>query len=277
MGMEEKLFVSNGRSKEEDISFCRDMSYEKVDNRVFIRGVAKGKKFEHVNFNYCIFDVCYFRKCVFTHCNFIGCRFVGCSFNGSNFIDCDLRYAVFERTQVDVSSLAESAPNEENLRAKFFRSLRVNYQQQGDTASVNFVIRQELIATKKHLFKSWRSPEEYYRSKYKSLSRAGKFVEWSCFVILDLIWGNGESLKKLMLTVFYFFIFIVLYLISISPGEFTLNMLGEVIKKTPLVFLGIKNISDDHNNDGVFAIIYFVRLVIFGLFMSLLVKKISRR
>ncbi|MGQ5734885.1 pentapeptide repeat-containing protein [Serratia sp. IR-2025] len=275
--MEEKLFVPNGRSKEEDISFCRDMSYEEVDNRLFIRGVAKGKKFEHVNFNYCIFDVCYFRKCVFTHCNFIGCRFVGCSFNGSNFIDCDLRYAVFERTQVDVSSLSESAPNEENLRAKFFRSLRVNYQQQGDTASVNFVIRQELMATRKHLLKSWFAPEEYYRSKYKSLSRAGKFVEWSWFVILDWIWGNGESLKKLIFTVLCVFIFIVLYLISISPGEFTLNMLAEAIKKTPLVFLGIKNISDDHHNDGVFAIIYFVRLVIFGLFMSLLVKKISRR
>lgn len=275
MGKEEKLFVSNGRTKEEDVSFCRNMNYEEIDNRIFIRGVAKGKKFEHVNFNFCIFDTCYFRNCVFTHCNFIGCRFVGTSFNGSKFIGCDLRYAVFERTQVDVNSLIESAPDEENLRAKFFRSLRVNYQQQGDTESVNFVIRQELKATRRHLSKAWRSEEEYYRDKYKSLNRAKKFVEWSSFVILDWIWGNGESLKRLIFTVLFIFICILLYLISNAPGEFTAKMLGEMVKKTPLVFLGIQKIADD--NDGVFALIYFIRLVVFGLFMSLLVKKISRR
>lgn len=275
MGMEEKLFVSNGRTKEEDVSFCRNMNYEEVDNRVFIRGVAKGKKFEHVNFNYCIFDVCYFRNCVFTHCNFVGCRFTGTSFNGSKFICCDFRYAVFERTQVDVNSLVESAPDEENLRAKFFRSLRVNYQQQGDTESVNFVIRQELKATRKHLSKSWRSEEEYYRKKYQSLNRIGKFFEWLSFVILDWIWGNGESLKRLLLTVFIIFSCILFYLMSTASGDLTLKIFCENLKQTPLVFLGTKSIAGD--NDGVFALIYFIRLVVFGLFMSLLVKKISRR
>lgn len=275
MGMEERLFISNGRTKEEDVSFCRNMSYEQVDNRVFIRGVAKGKKFEHVSFNYCIFDVCYFRNCVFTHCEFVGCRFIGTSFNGSKFICCDLRYAIFERTQVDVNSLTESAPNEENLRAKFFRNLRVNYQQQGDTESVNFVIRQELMATRNHLSKAWRSEEEYYRNKYQSLSRVGKFFEWLLFVILDWIWGNGESLKRLLLTVLIIFACILWYLTLNVSGDVTLKIFFEKAKETPLVFFGIQKITGD--NDGVFALIYFIRLVVFGLFMSLLVKKISRR
>jgi hypothetical protein len=81
--------------------------------------------------------------------------------------------------------------------------LRTNYQQLGDAKSANKAMKIELDATEAHLLKAWRSPESYYRKKYRGWRRLGSFLEWFEFKILDFVWGNGERPLRLCLSVFF--------------------------------------------------------------------------
>lgn len=274
MGIEDQLFTHNGKKREEDVLFIRNMNCEIMEERIFIRATARKVNFSHVKFNQCIFDNCYFRNCVFDSCEFIGCKFLSTNFNGSNFVGCDFMYSIFERSLIEIDSLKCSLPSEENLRAKLLRSLRVNYQQQGDVNSANQVINLELKASKEHLFKSWFSNEVYYRNKYKELDRAKKFIEWLSFIFFDFVWGNGESVYKLCRTVIIIFLIISLH-DAIPIQDKKPSEVIELILNSPAIFFGIHPALGFSELNQ--TIIYFIRLVVFGLFMSILIKRISRR
>jgi len=275
MGKSDVLFRDSGKIKKEDLEFIRKMDGEEIENIVFVRAVARRIKFTRVSFKFCIFDSCYFRDCVFDSCDFTGCKFSSSNLNGSTFIDCKLHYAVFERTILELSTLADSLPKEENLRAKVLRSLRTNFQQQGDASEVNKSIYLELEATKIHLKKSWYSSDEYYRTKYPGFKKLGKFGEWAVFSLLDFIWGNGESAAKLLRTVLVILFLISLWEIYKLPNANNILPVASCFLNSPSIFFGVANGSG--YDDWATTLILFLRLVIFGLFMSILIKKISRR
>ena len=164
-----------------DKKFDGDVSNQRFSNQLFMRLIAKEKRFTNVNFTQSIFDSCYIRKCVFDSCNFTGCRFIGSNLGGSVFLGCTFDYATFERTAIDNDILSGGCPGHENLKMRFARSLRMNYQQLGDAKSVNKAITVELQATEAHLHKAWRSPESYYRNKYSGYKRIQVFSEWTAF------------------------------------------------------------------------------------------------
>jgi len=277
MGIEDILFKENNNKKIEDKQFIRDMNCEIFENKILVRATAKQLSFSHVKFNYCIFEHCYFRQCVFDSCEFIGCKFISSNFYGSNFVGCNFIYSTFEKTLVELDSLMGSLPPEENLRAKLLRSLRVNFQQQGDVNSVNRVIRLELKAAKEHLLKSWVSNKIYYRGKYKEWDRFKKFIEWTTFQLLDLIWGNGESVYKLCRTVLLILSIISIHEIYYLKNSDSTSDIIQAILNSPSIFFGIHNTTTTNFGEITLTIIYFIRLVIFGLFMSILIKRISRR
>ena len=128
-------------------------------NQLFVRLVAKKKRFTKVDFTYSIFDGCNMRDCVFDSCNFTGCRFVSTNLYGSTFSGCMFDYATFERTTIDSHVLDSECPPFENLKIRFARTLRVNYQQLGDAGAVNKAICVELRAAELHLRKAWQSNE----------------------------------------------------------------------------------------------------------------------
>jgi len=187
------VFSDSNRIKIEDKKIDADLAADNLSNRLFVRLVAKEKGFTKVDFKYSIFDTCYLRQCTFDGCDFTGCRFLGTSLYGSKFSGCRFDYATFERTVVASDLLNICCPAPENLKMKFARSLRVNYQQLGDVQAANMAIHVELDATKEHLWKAWRSNDWYYRQKYRNWKRFKVFFEWLGFKLLDWIWGNGES------------------------------------------------------------------------------------
>jgi uncharacterized protein YjbI with pentapeptide repeats len=89
----------------------------------------------------------------FDSCDFTGCRFTASNFYTSTFSDCKFEYAVFERTLIESDILDTECPGPDNLKLKFARTLRMNYQQLGDAKSANKAISVELQATKQHLSK----------------------------------------------------------------------------------------------------------------------------
>ena len=193
------------RSVVTDFYFHDDVEDEpsRYQNKVFVRlGARRDRTFRKVSFTHCVFDACYLNHCFFDSCDFTGCRFLGSSFHQSSFVGCKFWYATFERTQIDDDILIAEAPAEENLRVRFARTLRMNFTQLGDAKAVNRAISLELQSTELYLRKSW-SPARtsYYRQKYPGMQQASQFLKWIEFRLLDFVWGNGESIVKLLRTI----------------------------------------------------------------------------
>lgn len=248
----------------------------KLKFTVFIRLNAKEITFKNVSFMHCIFDGCYFNRCVFDTCDFTGCRFLGSNLHQSAFTGCTFDFATFERSQIDDDILVSEAPKAENLRMRFARSLRMNYQQIGDAKAVNKAISLELEATSIYLFKSWHSGETYYREKYTGLvSGLTQFAKWLEFWVLHFIWGNGESILKLLRSIFLCVIVIAIYNSNLYGDPLNIGFYWTSLKIAPAVFLGV--LSPSTFTVTALSIIAGTRFVSIALLTALLVKRFSRR
>lgn len=249
---------------------------EEFKYMVFERLNAKGIKFKNVSFEHCVFNGCYFNNCVFDTCDFTGCRFIGSNFHQTAFRGCDFRYAIFERTQLDDDILISEAPREENLRMHFSRSLRMNYQQLGDSKAVNKAIMVELDAASVYLYKSWRSGETYYKEKYPGFfSGIIQFLKWIEFWVLNFIWGNGESILKFIRTILLVLVSISVYDTNTSGNLLNIGFYWSSFVQSPAIFLGI--LSPENFTTGVLSLITGIKFVSFALLTTLLVKRFSRR
>jgi hypothetical protein len=266
--------ISNRRRHIVDYKFGSDLNDARHYNRLFVRTAAKGRSFTNVDFKYSIFESCYFRDCVFKDCNFTGCKFSSSNFRGSCFSNCKFDYASFDKTFVEPEILENSCPGFENLKLHFARSLRINYQSLGDAASVNRAMALELQATGIHLHKSWSSTEAYYRSKYQGVQRLRMFFRWFGFRFMDLIWGNGESAVKLLRATFALIVVMATIHLFVFK-QTTLFDAFRAIGYMPQVLLGVG--SPEAYFGWYLALILLIRLILFGLFMSILIKRFSRR
>ncbi|MFG0149359.1 pentapeptide repeat-containing protein, partial [Legionella pneumophila] len=230
------LFQENSWIYIEDKFIANDISGEILDKRTFKKVSAKERTFTKVSFKYCIFDNVYFRKCKFDSCDFTGCKFINSNLNGSSFPGCNFQYCIFEKTLVDNDILYKSAPREENLKRDFARTLRTNYQQIGDSKSVNLAIKIELEATETHLKKSWHSKEYYYREKYQGIERFAAFLDWLNFKFLDFVWGNGEKAWKIIRLLI--FVILIIALIDISKATPNCNI-RDSLSSAPSIFFGV--------------------------------------
>lgn len=269
------MLSDSNRVHQIDKKFEADVSNAQFVNQLFVRLVAKGVRFTNVDFKYSIFDTCYLRNCTFDSCDFTGCRFVGTNLYGSSFSGCKFDYSMFERTVVDSDILNTGCPGHENLKMRFARTLRMNYQQLGDAKSANKAIGVELYATEVFLHKAWQSNESYYRKKYAGWKRLKAFIEWAEFKILDLTWGNGESaLKLLRTTVFTLFFMSIIDVVAFRDPQ-RLNSYAQAFIEAPQVFLG--TFSPTHYPKSYLTAILFIRLVAIGFFMSIIIKRFNRR
>lgn len=268
------LLAPRSRVIATDLQWIADSKDQRFLDHIFTRSTAKKRGFANVDFRYCTFDACYFRDCNFDSCNFTGCRFVGSNFHGSKFIGCDFDYASFERTQIDSAILDNSCPAHENLKLRFARTLRVNFQALGDTASVNKAILVELDATSIHLYEAWHSNASYYRKKYAGVHRFNSFVDWLRFKTLDALWGNGERPAKLARSVAVFLVVIAIIDVGTHRDPALVASYWKALIDSPQIFLGT---GPSPFSGLAAAAIAFVRLVTFGLFVSILVRRFARR
>lgn len=268
-------YVNSGRESKVDVKIGSNVENKDCSNRLFIRLVSKGIRFEKVDFKYTIFDTCYLRNCVFDSCDFTGCRFMGSNLHGSSFSGCIFDYVYFERTIIDDEILSVGCPSVENLKLKFARTLRQNFQQLGDSRAVNKAMKVELQATEVNLKKSWKSNESYYRKKYNGPKRVFKFVEWAAFKTLDFIWGNGENAWKLLRSIVLFLLCMSIYDVIYFKNAINLYEYFHSFCDAPSVFLGIK--SPTQYPSIHLAFIATIRLLAIGFFLSIFIKRFNRR
>lgn len=231
--------------------------------------------FKNVSFEHSVFDGCYFKNCVFDSCNFTGCRFISSNFHQSSFPGSRFDYATFERCQIDSDILTSWSPKRQNLKMRFARSLRMNFQQVGDAKAVNEAITQELDATSRHLLESWHSEEEFHRKKYPGFLRIRQFLAWVEFWILHFIWGNGESISKLIRSIFIVMIIIAIYDANASRDLATIIDYWESLKAAPAIFLG--TLPRSYHTIAATSVIVAARLIALSLLTALLVKRFGRR
>jgi len=273
-----QLIVKGNREEIKDHYVPRNIENEQQNLRfkVFIRLNAKGVRFNNVSFLHCVFEGCYINSCVFDSCDFTGCRFVASNFHQTRFAGCDFRYATFERTHIDSEILDSEAPREENLRMHFSRSLRMNYQQLGDAKSVNKAISIELGATSAYLYKSWISKETYYKEKYGGILKSSiQLLRWIEFWLLHAIWGNGESILKLIRSLALVLLCIAVYATLTNGNSMDLSQYWNNLSRAPAIFLGV--LSPTNFSTGVLSVITGTKLVSIALLTALLVKRFSRR
>jgi Pentapeptide repeats (9 copies) len=270
-----KLFVSSGRITCVDQAVSHDLENTKLDNRQFVRLVAKKKRFVGCDFAHSTFEACYIRKCTFDSCNFSGCRFDKCQLPGTSFEGCRFDYATFEKTVVEPEILRTGFPGYENLQMRFARTLRTNYQALGNSDAANEAILVELAATKEYLRKAAFSKESYYRAKYKGLRRAEKIYEYTKFRLLDIFWGNGEKVSKLILTLFFILICMTTFdvLSFRDPGK--VGHYVDAFVMAPQILLGI--VTPTEYGSTYLSVVAFIRLVAFALLVSIILKRFHRR
>ncbi|KAB2937051.1 MAG: pentapeptide repeat-containing protein [Hyphomicrobium sp.] len=245
-------------------------------NLQLVRLVAIGRRFTKVSFANTTFDACYLRDCQFDCCNFTGARFCSTNLHGAKFTGCIFDYATFERTIIDDAVLTDNCPAYENQKMRFARSLRTNYQQIGDPAAANHAIRVELDATEVHLRKAWSSNDHYYRKKYPGLvSRTVQFLSWAKFKLLDYVWGNGESITSLLRAVVVLIAAIAAVDLITNPAPFTSAEAMGALWRAPQIFFGVT--SPDYISPAWLTLVTILRLIAFGFFMAILIKRFNRR
>lgn len=269
------MFSESGRENIVDSKIEEDIKEENLVNKYFDRLVAKDIHFQEVDFRYTIFDRCYLRNCVFESCNFTGCQFLNTNLYGAKFEGCGFQYATFENTIVDPEILDTECPPFENLKLKFARSLRTNFEQLGNSEGVNKAIQIELNSTEEHLKKAWNSNESYYRKKYKKLRRLKMFLKWLNFKILDYTWGNGESIPKLLRTFVIVLLVIALFKVFFYKDPLNVQNYLSSIASAPGLLFGIT--KQTVFSDLAMAFITFVRLILVGFFLAIIIKKFDRR
>lgn len=254
-----------------DKELIADVNSEDLSQHALRRIFAKKRIFKDVSFKQSEILQCYFRDCRFIRCDFTGANISRSNFRGSQYEECKFHYSTWEHTNLDEEFLDNCLPSEENLARDFVRSLRVNFSQIGNYLAVNKAASIEVDLTGLHLFNAAYSKQSYYRAKYKGWNRIIHGIRHAKWKALDLLWGNGESLCRIVISAL-FVIGVGAALFSWQNPQFT--WLAS-LKSVALAFWGSK--TTPLVPEGYFAALTVVRFILFGLFMAVLIKQLSRR
>lgn len=255
----------------EDKEFASDVRHQDFTQKALKRLYAVGKVFIDVSFKQAELSKCYFRNCRFIRCDFTGASISGCNFRGSQYEECKFHYTIWEHTHLDDEFLDNCLPSEENLARDLVRTLRVNFGHIGNYGAVNKAASIEVALTGQHLFNAAYSKQSYYRSKYKGWLRAAQGARHLQWKVLDVLWGNGESLLRVLV----FGISLVVGWSAVLAWRLPDMAWPEALGVVVLAFLGVS--TTPTLPEGQLAALTALRFVLVGLFMAILIKRLARR
>jgi hypothetical protein len=266
MKLNKKKHIKEKELEKEDL---KDLNFERHE---LTRVYAVGLTFTDVSFKQSVIHECYFRNCVFKNCDFTGANISHTNFQGADFIGCTFNYANFQSTLIGIDPLSKNLPGWENTKLMLAKNLRMNYASIGDYNGVNFAIKVELEATMEHLKKAAFSREAYYRGKteYSGFGRILYILKFVWFWFLDKLWGNGEKPIRMLVSI-PLLLFLIVFIFNVVLGQ----SFGASVKETSTVFF----IGGTSNVLGIYAssVISVLRYIVMGLFVSVLVRRLSRR
>ncbi len=263
--------VDHRKERIEDKELDSDVRDESFTQKSLSRIYAVRRTFVDVSFKQSELVNCYFRNCRFIRCDFTGALISSSNFRGSQYEDCKFHYSTWQHTFLDAEFLDSCLPSEENLARDLVRTLRVNFGHIGDYPAVNKAASLEVALTGQHLFNATYSKQSYYRSKYKGLSRIYSGLRHLRWKALDLLWGNGESILRVACSGAVFLLAWTVFLAWQTP-DFGWK---EALSVGATAFWGVP--SKMAVPDSYLAVLAAVRYLLVGLFMAILIKRLSRR
>ncbi len=261
----------NRKEKIEDKEFSAALRDEDLSRKELTRVFAVDQTFTGVSFKQCVFASCYFRNCKFIRCDFTGASIKESNFKGAQFEECSFKYTTWEKTWLDERFLDTCLPSEENLARDLARSLRVNFGQIGNYEAVNKAASIEVKLTGQHLYNAAYSRQSYYRAKYKGLARVTHALQHLRWKSLDLLWGNGESIFRVIVSGLVVVLVAALLYMRDAVGV----SLPDAFIEALWHFWGVQYRAPLPS--AYVVLLTVLRFVIFGLFMAILVKRLSRR
>lgn len=260
----------NKKPRLEDMEFTADVTDEDYSRRYLVSVYAVRRVFRKVSFKQSNLLDSYFRNCRFIDCDFTGAFVKGSNLQGSQFENCSFRYTTWEKSRLDDDFMDNCLPSEENLARDLVRSLRVNFMETGNYEAVNRAAAIEIRLTGQHLYKAAYSREAYYRSKYKGWKRLTHALQHARWRMLEWLWGNGESIVRVLLSSLSAVVVVsFLYARDAKLG------IGDAFLESLWHFWG-KQYARALPPEYALALAV-VQFVALGLFMAILVKRLSRR
>ena len=254
----------------EDKEIVSDVHNEDMSGQKIARVFAVKKTFTEVSFKQADISHTYFRNCRFIRCDFTGASISRSNFRGSQYEDCDFRYATWDQTIVDGDFLDSCLPSEENLARDLVRSLRINFAQIGNYEAVNKAASIEVSLTGQHLFNAAYSNQSYYRSKYKGWSRVSHAVCHAKWKALECLWGNGESLGRIAISG----LVVIVVFAAISSWRSSQLLWPDAFWIVATSFLSF---GPSPLENFYLVPLTVARFILLGLFMAILIKRLSRR
>lgn len=255
----------------ENKEFLGEVRDENLSLKELTRVFAVDVTFLNVSFKQSVFSLCYFRNCRFIRCDFTGANIKESNLRGSQFEECNFKYTTWEKTFLDEHFLDTCLPSEENLARDLVRSLRVNFSQIGNYEAVNKAASIEVSLAGQHLYHAAYSRQSYYRAKYKGWSRLAYAIAHVRWKALDLIWGNGESIVRVAVSG----LAVILIASLLLMGGHSQTPFQEAFWTAFCNFWGIQTATNIPN--AYVVTLTIIRFVLFGLFMAILIKRLSRR
>lgn len=152
------------------------------------------------------------------------------------------------------------------------RALRVNFSQVGNYEAVNEAASIEVQLTGIHLYNAAYSRQAYYRNRYVGFERLKNGLLHLKWKLLDLLWGNGESVFRVFTSAAFMVVMASFWLYMRSVEELSYET---ALKISVLRFCGDGEFSD--SDWPVTLLLVVSQLVLSGFFMAILIKRMSRR
>jgi len=149
--------------------------------------------------------------------------------------------------------------------------LRVNFSQIGNYEAVNKAASIEVSLTGQHLYNAAYSRQSYYRAKYKGWARLVHAINHARWKALDLLWGNGESIVRVAFSGLAVIVVTALFMMRDHSQPLFLTAFWGAFTS----FWGIQ--GGTPLPDTYIVVLTVIRFILFGLFMAILVKRLSRR
>jgi hypothetical protein len=271
-----------------DVAFA-----ERLDGAVINLGLFAHCTFANVSFKGstivdsrfidCTFISCYFRKAEIRNSKFDGCKFVDCDFPKVRVQGTTFMFPQFKGCFIAFDEMRPNLPPEPELRSLAAAELAREAYALGHPRDARLFRLQALRAYETHLWRAFRASSSYYKEHYGTLDRLAAGAKWFASQTNRLIWGNGE--RGFTLLANFLLLTLVLYpLLFYVQGD-----VHDVSGKTSTAdyvllsvdsatnFSGLSNVAlESTAARGIAASEVIVGLVAFGLFITILFRRITR-
>lgn len=247
----------------------------------------KGTSLKNCRFIDCDFVDCYFRKSSLTDSSFMSAKFIECDLPKIKIKGCDFKFARFGRCVIDFDELFHNLPREPNLREELTRSLSIAAREIGDAALARQYRLAELDAKMEHLKAAMLHRGSWYETHYTGWRRAGAAAGYVGLVIGDLVWGNGERIRPLLLCGIVSVLFFFPLLYFALPHHFwrtsgaEVGVLDCILLSIDRFFAGNGELVNVQPRSVVAAVILrsetFISVLFGGLVVSYVFKRISHQ